>query len=59
MIDEHYHLDYHKAMEAAYKRQLSLQSVEVYEADYVRFTKLCNRYGYTMAQMFHNFLLNG
>ena len=46
-------------MEAAYKRQLSLQSVEVYEADYVRFTKLCNRYGYTMAQMFHNFLLNG
>ena len=31
-------------MEAAYKRQLSLQSVEVYEADYVRFTKLCTRH---------------
>ena len=45
-------------MQAAYKRQLSLQSVEVYEADYVRFTKLCNRYGYTMAEMFRNLLSN-
>ena len=46
-------------MEAAYKRQLSLQSVEVYEADYVRFTKLCQRYNMTMPQMFHSLLLNG
>ena len=46
-------------MEAAYKRQLSLQSVEVYEADYLRFTKLCQRYGVTMAQMFHTLLSNG
>ena len=43
-------------MEAAYQRQLTLQSVEVYEADYVRFTKLCRRYGMTMAQMFHSLL---
>ena len=46
-------------MEAAYKRQLSLQSLEVYEADYVRFTKLCTRHGLTMAQMFHSLLRNG
>ena len=46
-------------MEAAYKRQLSLQSVEVYEADYVRFTKLCQRHNQSMAQMFHTLLLNG
>ena len=45
---EHYDLDFHRAMEAAYKRQLSLQSLEVYEADYVRFTKLCTRHGLTM-----------
>jgi hypothetical protein len=59
LTDEHYDLDFHRAMEAAYKRQLSLQSVEVYEADYVRFTKLCRRYGMTMAQMFHSLLSNG
>ena len=46
-------------MEAAYKRQLSLQSVEVYKEDYVRFTKLCNRHNQSMAQMFHTLLLNG
>ena len=58
MTDEHYDLDFHRAMQAAYKRQLSLQSVEVYKEDYVRFTKLCNRYGYTMAEMFRNLLAN-
>jgi hypothetical protein len=59
LTDEHYDLDFHRAMEAAYKRQLSLQSVEVYEADYVRFTKLCTRHNMTMPQMFHTLLLNG
>ena len=52
-------LTIHRAMEEAYKRQLSLQCVEVYEADYVRFTKLCIRHNQSMAQMFHSLLLNG
>ena len=58
-MSDYHDLDFHRAMEAAYQRQLSLQSVEVYEADYVRFTKLCRRYGMTMAQMFHSLLSNG
>ena len=45
-------------MEAAYQRQISLHSIEVYAADYDRFTKLCTRYNQSMAQMFHNLLLN-
>ena len=58
-MSDYHDLDFHRAMETAYKRQLSLQSVAVYEADYVRFTKLCRRYGMTMAQMFHSLLSNG
>ena len=46
-------------MEAAYQRQLSLKSIEVYEADYLRFTALCTRYNVTMPQLFHTLLLNG
>jgi hypothetical protein len=46
-------------MEAAYQRQISLHAIEVYAADYERFNKLCRRHNQTMAQMFHNLLLNG
>ena len=53
MTDEHYDLDYHRAMEAAYQRQISLHAIEVYAADYERFNKLCRRHNQTMAQMFH------
>ena len=58
-MSDYHDLDFHRAMEAAYKRQLSLQCVEVYEADYVRFTKLCTRHNMSMPQMFHSLLLNG
>jgi len=58
LTDEHYDLEFHRAMEAAYKRQLSLQSVEVYKEDYIRFSKLCTRHNQTMPQMFHSLLLN-
>jgi len=58
-MSDYHDLDFHRAMEVAYQRQLSLQSVEVYEADYLRFTKLCRRHNQSMAQMFHTLLLNG
>jgi len=56
--DETYHLEYHRAMEAAYKRQLGVEYITVYEADYQRFNRLCDRWGQTPQQMFHSLLLN-
>lgn len=58
-MSDYHDLDYHRAMEAAYKRQLSLKSIEVYEADYMRFTALCTRYNVTMPQLFQSLLRNG
>ena len=57
--DELYHLDYYRAMEAAYKQQTGLETITVYKIDKERFTALCERWGYTPQQMFHSLLKNG
>ena len=56
--DDHYNLDFHRAMEAAYQRQAELQTIQVHKDDYRFFQLLCARYNYSAELMFHTLIRN-
>ena len=58
LTDEHYHLEYHRAMEAAYKRQnpMPLLPLAVNSADHSKFLQLCRKRNMTVSAMFHYLL---
>lgn len=56
MPDDHYHLEFHRAMEAAYERQAHLKAILVHEDDHTKFHRLCVRYNTTPELLFHSLL---
>ena len=60
MTDEHYHLEYHRAMEAAYRRQnpMPLIPIAVNSSDHFKFLELCRQRNMTVAAMFHHLITN-
>ena len=60
-----YDREFKRAQEAVHlrrergKRDFERKTIEVYEADQIRFTKLCSRYNLSAQEMFHSLLHNG